>query len=997
LGEGRPDPDGVDVAVQAKGKKGKKAKEEPKRLEVDVGGGVKMKFVLIEPGKFTMGSPKSEGADYETQEKQHKVEITRPFYMGVFTVTQQEYEQVMGKNPSNFCAAGGGKDRVAGLDTASFPVEFVSWNDAAEFCKKLSEKTGKKFDLPTEAEWEYACRAGTKGPFHFGDSLSSKQANFDGNRPYGGAAKAVYLERTAKVGSYKANAFGLFDMHGNVWQWCKDNYSDDYYKDSPVKDPQGPANSTSRALRGGSWSYDAKDCRSAFRGHGEPDGRYDAGSFRVVMRPELRLNPIEAEKLAKAPEPKKLKVDLGGGVEMKLVYIEPGKFMMGSPKSEQDHSIQEKQHEVEITRPFYMGVFTVTQQEYELVMGKNPSHACATGAHIDTRNRVAGLDTTRFPVENVSWNDAMEFCKKLSQRTGKEFDLPTEAEWEYTCRGGTKGPFHFGDSLSSKQANFNGDQPYGAAAKAIDLKRTAKVGSYEANSFGLFDMHGNVRQWCKDYYKEDYYKDSPVKDPQGPAEGKDRVLRGGSFDWGATYCRSARRDFNPPGAWDGRNGFRVVVRLSMEEKKTADNKEANKQKDDGDPADQAVIDRLIQVLKDPATPDQQRLSACEALGKRGTKAQRAAPELVRYLGQVLEKKAAVGEGFKKKVIEENAPDGDELTVIVRATLATGASGKEYTALLARIMNLRWVVKKGVAEVADEKGGKKRIDKMGGGYTLEDPRSIFVLVGETLGQLGTQDAFSALQKAAKVGSPSRSAAIVGLARIANGPDKILKANAEVELQVLAESDPDAKIRGEAARSNGGDPAVDEAVTDRLIDFVKDAALSKEQRLSACEALGKRGTKAKRAAPEVAKYLGQALEGNGGAFEEELRKILRAAIATGANGKDFTASLDRIFYVGLNRTAPDQTPITVLAGETLGQLGTEEAFALLQKAAKREKHIRSAAIAGFASAAKSQDKTLKAKAKVELQVLAETDPDVQIRAEAVRAIAVIEGRVKDDGKK
>jgi len=145
--------------------------------------------------------------------------------MGVYTVTQAQYRQVMGKNPSWFSAQGGGKKKVAGLDTDAFPVEWVSWNDAKEFCAKVSalaelKSRGLVVDLPTEAEWEYACRAGTKTVFHSGNSLSSKQANFDGDYPYGGASKGLYLERTARVGSYAANAWDLYDMHGNVYQWC---------------------------------------------------------------------------------------------------------------------------------------------------------------------------------------------------------------------------------------------------------------------------------------------------------------------------------------------------------------------------------------------------------------------------------------------------------------------------------------------------------------------------------------------------------------------------------------------------------------------------------------------------------------------------------------------------------------------------------------------------------------------------------------------------------
>src|SRR5262249_11368647 len=155
-------------------------------------------------------------------------------------------------------AEGGGKDMVKGLATADFPVERVSWHEAVKFCKKLSVRPAEKrarrvYRLPTEAEWEYACRAGTSTPFHFGRSLSSRQANFDGNAPYGGAAKGPWLRRTCKVGSYQPNGFGLFDMHGNLFQWCNDWYGRDYYKDSPRQDPQGPDEGTARIVRGGSW------------------------------------------------------------------------------------------------------------------------------------------------------------------------------------------------------------------------------------------------------------------------------------------------------------------------------------------------------------------------------------------------------------------------------------------------------------------------------------------------------------------------------------------------------------------------------------------------------------------------------------------------------------------------------------------------------------------------------------------------------------------------
>lgn len=260
-----------------------KKADEPKKDTKEITNSIGMKLVLIPAGKFTMGSPKDE-KDRGTDEEQHEVEITKPFYLGVYTVTQAEYEKVMGKNPSWFSVTGGGKDTVQGLDTSRFPVENVSWDDAVEFCKKLSEvpeekKAGRAYRLPTEAEWEYACRAGTTTPFHYGKTLSSKQANFNGNVPYGGAAKGPYLGKPTTVGSYEPNAFRLYDMHGNVWQWCQD-----WYTEKPLggKDPVVTRRASYRLFRGGGWSDFGEGCRSAYRFSREPDDRNDDLGFRVA-------------------------------------------------------------------------------------------------------------------------------------------------------------------------------------------------------------------------------------------------------------------------------------------------------------------------------------------------------------------------------------------------------------------------------------------------------------------------------------------------------------------------------------------------------------------------------------------------------------------------------------------------------------------------------------------------------------------------------------------
>jgi uncharacterized protein (TIGR02996 family) len=252
-----------------------------------------MRLALIPPGRFRMGSPSGEkvrGGDEEA----HEVELTRPFYLGVFPVTQGQWLRVMGNNPSHFCATGEGKEAVAGMDTGDFPVEQVSWVDAQAFLAKLAalpeeKEAGWGYRLPSEAEWEYACRGGASSstPFCFGASLSSTQANFNGEYPYGGAEKGPNLDRTCPAASYRPNALGLFDLHGNVWEWCKDWYAEDYYGNSPAQDPTGPPDGSRRVIRGGSWQDYGQGCRAAFRYGSAPSVGYSILGFRVVAVPRV--------------------------------------------------------------------------------------------------------------------------------------------------------------------------------------------------------------------------------------------------------------------------------------------------------------------------------------------------------------------------------------------------------------------------------------------------------------------------------------------------------------------------------------------------------------------------------------------------------------------------------------------------------------------------------------------------------------------------------------
>lgn len=262
--------------------------DEPQRPGEVIINSIGMKLALIPAGEFLMGSPESElgfGDKHVEDEQQHRVRITRPFYLGVYEVTQAEYRAVVGKNPSAFNTAGRKKQDVAAMDTDRFPVVNVSWDEAVEFCQKLSQKDGKRYRLPTEAEWEYACRAGTTNPFSFGASCNGGEANCDGNVPYGTATKGPYLKRPTTVGSYQPSAFGLYDMHGNVWEWCSDWYDEKYYAVSPLENPEGPSSGSFRVDRGGGWSGFPVLCRSADRYGLIPSLQGDFLGFRVCLVP----------------------------------------------------------------------------------------------------------------------------------------------------------------------------------------------------------------------------------------------------------------------------------------------------------------------------------------------------------------------------------------------------------------------------------------------------------------------------------------------------------------------------------------------------------------------------------------------------------------------------------------------------------------------------------------------------------------------------------------
>lgn len=541
----------------------------------------------IPAGTFTMGSPEDEVGRFNTDMSQHEVTLTQTFYIGVFECTQKQWELVMGNNPSH----NKGDCR---------PIEYVSFNlirgtapkagsgwpiydavDASSFMGKLQEKTGLKFDLPTEAQWEYACRAGTTTALNSGRNLNSEEQDsamdevgrYIYNRNDG---KGGYVEHT-NVGSYMPNAWGLYDMHGNVWEWCLDWWGANTNSTSPATDPIGPLSGTYRLLRGGYWYRNAANCRSAMRSTINPSEHGNGGfGFRIVCIPnEILYAVVDLSEGANATEypvyytdrAPDLNDDACRTTELWLRKIPKGTFTMGSPEDEVGRFDGETQHEVALTRDYYIGVFECTQKQWELVMGVNPSNYKG-----DCR-----------PVESISYNmirgssaaggagwpayghdvDIGSFMGKLQEKTGLMFDLPTEAQWEYACRAGTTTAFNSGVNLinaSGEDPNMNEIGRYcGNVNDGKGYTEHTNVGSYRPNEWGLYDMHGNVYEWCLDWYGD--YSSEAVYDPVGVETSEYHVLRGGNWAnaLGGSVCRSAYRWYGKPAStWSGRTGFRIV-------------------------------------------------------------------------------------------------------------------------------------------------------------------------------------------------------------------------------------------------------------------------------------------------------------------------------------------------------------------------------------------------------------------------------------------------------
>lgn len=532
---------------------------------------VGMEMVLIPPGTFTMGSPEGEQG-HQADEHQVDVTLTRAFRLARTEVTVGQFRRFVEASGYKTEAERNGKggtgfSQVTGLfeqkreytwkstgftQTDEHPVVYLGWGDAKAYCDWLSAEEHRVYRLPTEAEWEWCCRAGTRTAFSCGDDpeglatvgnvvdATAKQSfsNWSAIRANDG------FVFTAPVGQFRANGFGLCDLHGNVWEWCEDMYAE---KLPGGHDPITTHGPMFRVRRGGSWIALPDACRAADRRNLDALKLYDSMGFRPVSL--ISAKPSTPLTVANGRTAGERLVVKTNGIDLPLRWCPPGTFTMGSPREEPDWQADETQVSVTLTKGFWMAETEVTQELYENVMGKNPSEF--PGPH--------------GPVERVSWEEAVKFCTKLTVRersAGRlsataEYRLPTEGEWEYACRGGTTTATAFGNSLSGTQANFDGGIPYNGAAIGPYLKKPSDVGRFPANAWGLRDMHGNVWEWCGDWYVDKLKGGADPIVNTGPGE-EHRVLRGGGWHGHGTMCRSAERLWYVPDHRAGGVGFRCV-------------------------------------------------------------------------------------------------------------------------------------------------------------------------------------------------------------------------------------------------------------------------------------------------------------------------------------------------------------------------------------------------------------------------------------------------------
>jgi formylglycine-generating enzyme required for sulfatase activity len=544
--------------------------------------GEDFQLVTIQPGTFIMGSDTHDGDERPA----HKVIIDYSFDIGKTEVTVAQFRvfveaagyEKQGWTWDRHCSdhMGSAENRPCqkpGFEqTDNYPIVRVDFNDAKAFCEWLSKQTGQNFRLPTEAEWDYACRAGTTGDYA-GDI--EQMAWFNGT-----SEGLIH-----PVARKKPNSWGLYDMHGNVSEWCEDiyywNYKNAPADGSAAATPDVLADAASRrALRGGSCCSPKESCRSSSRYGVYRLFRQCNTGFRIVRctksttaganHPASSVKKTNKSKATGDNRPAKLMLTVGD-INFNLVRIDPGTFIMGSEHNYVDEykwTYELPAHEVSIGYSYYMGMTEVTLEQFSLF-------AADTGYVTDAEKQGwafnAGSEKGwhdiicqdwRFPgyvqaddepVTHIGWYDAVAFCQWLSARTGRDVRLPTEAEWEYACRAGTTGDY----------AGKLGEMGW-CQWTPDTIARTHPVAQKKPNSWGLYDMHGNVWEWVQGLWHAK--ADGAPTDgsawfdlPDRPNRG---VVRGGSFFNPPWLLRSYIRMRTPLGCRiHFNNGFRIAMSI----------------------------------------------------------------------------------------------------------------------------------------------------------------------------------------------------------------------------------------------------------------------------------------------------------------------------------------------------------------------------------------------------------------------------------------------------
>jgi formylglycine-generating enzyme required for sulfatase activity len=458
-----------------------------------------VEWIKIPEGEFQMGS---------TRAKPVHTVFLDTYYLSKNEVTFAQYDA--------FCeATGRKKPDDNGWGRGSRPVMRVSHNDANAFCKWFSEKTGKKIMLPTEAQWEKACRAGSSDE-QYGklDAIAWHYRNSG--------------KKTHPVGQKQANGYGLYDMLGNVSEWCSDWYSRSY-RPTLSRNPRGPDHiegsirHLQRVVRGGSWDDTAYYARASSRRHFIPGGFSNSIGFRLAYNAE-----------------KSFTVTVPSVPSIEWIDIPAGNFQMGDNFKE-GFKDERPVHTVHLSA-YKISKYEVTFEQYEVFCDDTKKE----------RPSNSGFGRGSQPVINVSWNDAKAFCDWLSQKTGANIHLPTEAQWEKAARGTDQRRYPWGDSSPDcGKAEYLG-------CRGRPIK---PVGSHPSgvSPYGVHDMAGNVMEWCSDWYSKKYYSKSPGSNPTGPSSGSVvRVTRGGHFSSLQHDIRSARRTFHVPSYTNIFIGFRVA-------------------------------------------------------------------------------------------------------------------------------------------------------------------------------------------------------------------------------------------------------------------------------------------------------------------------------------------------------------------------------------------------------------------------------------------------------